>query len=341
MNVSRFICNISWRYLLIAALSLLSFFAHAEHRLLILDSQSGEPYDTAREAMLKELEFQGYSVGKNLTVRRHDIHNKVGLGLRLLQVENLRGYDVAFINGTIANQAAYEFGYDNPEHSFVFCSITDPVGVGLVEEMNVKPVANFTGVAFGLPIEERLRYLQEVLPEARTIGMIYAEMPQSLSYVAKLKEVIQQPEFSHLKVIFRPIPFVNSDLGHVRMLSLLESPVLELSPEVDLFMTPSDQLGIRQEFAQVVTSLTEKPLMGLSEKEVQEWGAHFGLYPVLEQSGTVAGRMVARILRGESVQNIIPIYPVGVFGVNLKQSEKVGLHYPDQLLTKTGMQVFE
>ena len=341
MNVSMFIFKVSWRYILIAALSFLPFFAHAEHRLLILDSQSGEPYDTAREAMLKELEFQGYSVGKNLTVRRHDIHNKVGLGLRLLQVENLRGYDVVFINGTIANQAAYEFGYDKPQYSFVFCSITDPVGVGLVEELNVKPVANFTGVAFGLPIEERLRYLQEVLPEARTIGMIYSEMPQSLSYVAKLKEIIQQPEFSHLKVVFRPIPFVNSDLGHVRMLSLLERPVLELSSEVDLFMTPSDQLGIRQEFAQVVTSLTDKPLMGLSEKEVQEWGAHFGLYPVLEQSGTAAGRMVARILKGEPVQDIIPTYPVGVFGVNLTQSEKIGLHFPDQLLSKVGMQIFE
>lgn len=301
------------------------------YKLLILDSQSGDPYDDAREAMLAELQDQGYVQGKNLTVRRYSVENRVGLGLRLLQVETDNGFDVIFTNGTIANKAAFQFGYQKAPLKFVFCSITDPVGVGLIDDFGVHPAANFTGVAYGVQVEERLRFLNKALPAARRIGMIYADMPQSQSYVSWLKAALQKPEFSHLEVEFREVPFVLGDKGHIRMAQLVAGHVKELDDLVDVYMTPSDQLGTKKEFAHAVTRLSDKPLMGLTEREVKEWGAHFALYPQHIKSGQRAGQMLARIFSGEEIGQILPEHPVSDWAINQSQSRQIGLNFPDSL----------
>ncbi|MCP4597350.1 ABC transporter substrate binding protein [Neptuniibacter sp.] len=320
---------------------LFSFSVQAESKkLLILDSQSGDPYDAAREAMLEELEAQGFQIKKNLEVKRFTIGNKIGLGLRLLRTEAAK-HDVVFVNGTMANKAAHQFGFNDSRYKFVFCSVTDPVGSGLVAALNQPSTSNFTGISYGLPVDVRLKFLNEVLPEAKTIGLIYADMPQSISYIGWLKAALKKPEFSHLNIIFRKIPFVHGDNGHIRMARLMEQQIDELSSQVDAFITPSDQLGTKREYAQVITQYSNKPLMGLSEKEISEgWGAHFGVYPDQKRSGKIAGEMITRLFNGEKIQNITPVSPAAVYGINQEKSTKIKLDYPDSVLSKVGGNLF-
>ena len=315
--------------------------AEPTKKLLILDSQSGEPYAPARIAMLQELEAQGFVAGRNIEINRFNAQNREGLAKRILMDEADKNYDVFFINGTVANKSAYNFGYNNPKYKFVFCSITDPVGVGLVEKLNAPTNSNFTGISYPVSVETRLRFLKEALPDAKKVGFIYADMPQSHSYIGWLKDALKKPEFSDLEIKYREITFVEGDKGHLRMAKLAKRHVIELDPVVDVFLTPSDQFGTKKSFARVVSDNSKKPLMGLSKKELEEdWGAHFGVYMVQSLSGKQAGKMIVRLLKGESIKTIIPTNPSGEYGINMKRSKAIGVKYPKSVLEKAGKNIF-
>jgi putative ABC transport system substrate-binding protein len=331
----------SLRFLTIALLALAIFsggqLAAAEQKkLLIIDSQDGEPYDSARVALLAELAAQGYTEGGNLLVQRFSAGNKDGLATRHLMTEGPKGYDVIFCNGTIANKAAQAFGHKNPAYTFVFCSITDPVGVGLLSALNQPTDSNFTGVAYPVSVESRLAFIKEVLPAAKKIGFIYANMPQSHSYVAWMKAACQTPAFSDLEIVYRQVEFVGGDKGHLRMTALAEVQVNELKDQVDVFLTPCDQLGSNREFAEMVAKTAPTvPLAALSENEVmQDWGAHFGVFPVQSLSGKQVGGMIARLFAGEPISTIIPTNPTGAYGLNLKRLQAAGIAVPQSALDK-------
>lgn len=311
-----------------------------EKAILILDSQSGEPYDTARIAMLDELSKRGFNEGDNLKITRYDVQNKEGLAKRWLRVEGPKKYDVIFVNGTIATLAAMKWGYGS-EQKFVFVSVTDPVAIGVISELGKPPFDNFTGVPYGVPPIERLRFLRKVLPQAKTIGLIYTDMPQSVNYIHRIKILLRQPEFHGLNVVSHMIPFINTDKGHIRMAQVTSRVAKQMAPQVDVFITPSDQFGIRQEYAAAIRSATSKPLMGLSRNEVEKWGAHFALYPQQKLAGQKAGKMIAQLFKGAPFRQQIPDYALGERAINLSSSEQIAMQVPSALLQDDEMTFFQ
>lgn len=309
-------------------------------KLLLIDSQDGEPYASARTAMIQTLRLSGFSEGRNLIIKRYSARGFEGRAKRILMTEADRGYDVIFINGTTAAIAAFKFGYKNFRYKFVFCSVTDPVGVGVIRKLNVPTNSNFTGIAYPVSVVGRLRFLKEVLPHARTVGMIYADMFQSQSYVKWLDAALKRGEFRNLKIIYRKVEHVKSNMGYRRMSMLAEKHVRELDPQVDAFLSPCDQLGTKREFAEMVSRTSRKPLMGLTENDIrQDWGAHFAFYMNQHKSGKRAAGMIVRLFRGERIRNIIPESPQGEYGINMKRSKKIGLEYPHSAIRKAGRNI--
>ena len=153
-----------------------------QFKLLIIDSQKGEPYKTVRESMLSELSKFGYKEGKNLIVKYHSIGNFEGRAINIWKkIESKKNYDVVFVNGTIAVKALKKVALDD-SNKFVFAAVTDPVGVGVIDDFQNPPKYNFTGVCYPVKVEERLRFIKKVLPHVNKIALIYADMPQSDSY---------------------------------------------------------------------------------------------------------------------------------------------------------------
>lgn len=309
-------------------------------KLLIIDSENAAPYKQARESMLAELEQNGFKVGENLQVTYYSINNQSGTGIRLLRAE-ANMHDVIFTNGTIASMAAQEFGTLNPKHKFVFCSVTDPIGLGLIQDFNQPTNSNFTGVAYGVPVYERLRFLRLVLPEAKTLAMIHSDLPQSKSYVKWLKEELNMPEFQNLKIIFVEIPYVRGGNGSKRMVRLMEEHVRELSPVVDVFITPSDQFGTKPEYTETISRFSDKPLMALTEQELKlGWGSHFGAYPDQENAGRMAGRMILDLLNGGSMKNIEPQFTDVVYGINKPYTNQLASPLPKSLWHNRQITIF-
>jgi putative ABC transport system substrate-binding protein len=308
--------------------------------LLIVEAQATEPYSTLRQEVLRELASLGFAAGKNLTVKQYSIGNAEGRARRIWQEEKDNRYDVIFISGTVAAIQFKEFAYADPHYKFIFGAVTDPVGVGIIKDFENPPAANFTGVAYPVKVEKRLQFIREVMPMAKNIGFIYADMPQSHSYIKWLREALQSDTFNGLTFHFRPVTFVHGERGHMRMALLAKEHVKELDAQVDLFLSPNDQMGVQESFARIVVETATKPLVGLGRKDVMDdWGAVLSIYSDLGKSGKVIARMIADVLNGKEIKDIMPQWADYGIAIDLKRADKFGITVPPGLLRQAGENV--
>ncbi|MEH6627196.1 MAG: ABC transporter substrate binding protein [Motiliproteus sp.] len=282
-------------------------------KIMVVDSSQGEPYRTVREAMLAELQRRGFTLGSRLQIKHLSLGNFGGPARHIWNEALTQRYDLIFVNGTAAALAFRDLAL-GAEMPFIFAAVTDPVGIGIIEGFNSPPVSNFTGVSYPVDVETRLRFIRRVMPDAATIGLVYADMPQSKSYRRWLEQALEKPEFDSLKVIYRSVPYIKSEGGHVRMTRLAQRHILELDSQVDVFISPNDQMGVQAPFAQMVYKTATKPLIGLGKKDVDEqWGATMSVYPSLEGMGTCAAAMIAHWHESGSISEIEARWPqIGV-----------------------------
>ena len=303
-------------------------------RLLIIDSDDGEPYASLRMALLSELERLG--CGENADhlfeqIDYHSINNELGLARRIWQTSSPEEYDAVVIQGTIAAIAAHELAYGRSSPTVFFANVTDPVGIGLVDQLSGPPPANFTGIAYPVPPAERLRLIRNVFPDARDIGLIHTDMPQSVSYNRRLEEALQQEEFQDLRLHRREVPFVPGRDGLRRSAALSREFIEELDPVVDVFLTPNDQLGVHEEFVRLLVGLGSTPVIATDEYAVTEgWGAVLSLFGSTVDSGRTLAGMIYSYLSGTSLQTIEPREPTPQLVVNRRMAERFEIEIPEK-----------
>jgi len=79
------------------------------------------------------------------------------------------GLDLILGVATPTTQAVVKADQTTP---IVFTAVTDPVGAGLVADPEA-PSANVTGVSDMLPVEPHLELIKQLVPDVKTIGVIY------------------------------------------------------------------------------------------------------------------------------------------------------------------------
>ncbi|MBU2251129.1 MAG: hypothetical protein KKH25_02640, partial [Candidatus Omnitrophica bacterium] len=313
-------------------------------KLLIMDSQSGEPYRQVREAMLESLNSWGYLQGENLNLTYFTIENDVEKGEEILKQQIANNYDIIFINGTVMTVAASRVLLDKPQQPVVFAANTDPVGIGVIEGFDLPPNHNFTGVHYPLRVNTRFKFIKELMPQARTIGLIYADMPQSRSYRRWVEELFEtDPDFKDLRVIFRSVPLVTGKEGTKFMAQAAKEFVLELDPLVDVFLAPNDQMGVQEYFSRMVYANSTKPLVGLGKESVMDgWGATMVIYPSSQSMGRQAARMVKQLFEGRPIKDIYPEWPKeNGFAFDLNKTAGFGIKVPVEYIELAGENIVQ
>ncbi|MCF7908249.1 MAG: hypothetical protein K9L86_05220 [Candidatus Omnitrophica bacterium] len=307
-------------------------------KLLILDSQTGEPYKEVREAMLERLSYWGYREGGNLSLAYFVIENDIKKGEAILKEQLPNNYDIIFINGTVMTVAAKNVLLGKDQVA-VFAANTDPVGIGVIEDFDAPPKYNFTGVHYPLRVATRFEFIKELMPKAKIIGLIYADMPQSRSYRKWAEELFKTNlEFKNFKIIFRSVPLVVGEKGSKYMAEAAKRFVLELDPIVDVFLAPNDQMGVQEYFCRMVYENATKPLIGLGKESVmQGWGATMVVYPSNRSMGHQAARMIKELFEGRSIKEIYPEWPKNNgFAFDLRKAEEFGIKVPVEYIEMSG-----
>jgi len=314
--------------------------------LAILDSDGGEPYAAVRVALLAALAEAGYEEGKTLEVVHHTIFNDEHAGRELLP--ELKA-DVYFLNGTVMARAAKAVGAGDDDRLFVFASVTDPVGEGLIDAFDIPPTRNMTGVSYAVPVHIRFNVIMRYFPYDRSgdlrIGLVYADMPQSQSYRRWIEEALEAPavaasadektyaQLVGVQFLFRQVAARTGPGGNQEMADDARAHVLELNDQVDLFVSPNDQMGANEPFARMVREVATKPLIGLGRKDVVDgWGAMASIYPSNEHIGQQAATMVTKLLQGEDIRTLPAEVPKRTgYTLSVPVATELGLTVPDEL----------
>jgi putative ABC transport system substrate-binding protein len=114
------------------------------------------------------LEEAGYVEGENLILNYLNASGDTA-NLQSMSENVTNSSDYIFAIATPAAQAIANVEQTKP---VLFSSVSDPVGAGLVENLE-DPEANITGTTDAGPIEDQVALLQAVVPDAERVGIIY------------------------------------------------------------------------------------------------------------------------------------------------------------------------
>lgn len=240
--------------------------------------------------------------------------------------EKLANQKVAliFACSTPAAQAAVQLPGTIP---VVFTPVFDPVGARLVQSLD-KPGGKATGVAGMVPADTKAAFIQELLPAAKTIGILYHSTDSNaLLEVSNFKKAAQNA-------------FTLVDLPVTKPEEISSLPD-RLSPELDALFLPIGRV-IEENFASVAyyAEAANLPIITSHAPNVPS-GALGALVANHYELGRACAVKAAQILTGTQPGSI----PVGIVDtpeiqLNVFAAANLGIELPPALLKKAA-EVFE
>lgn len=276
--------------------------------------------DNCREGFLAGLEEEGIVEGENLTVEYKNAAADMATASQISDGFVSDKVDLICAIATPSAQSAYNAAMDS-DIPVIYTAVTDPVAAELADE-DGNSVGNITGTSDELPIEAQLQMIRELLPNAKSIGIMYTTSEaNSVSAIAKYKELAADYDFE----------IVESGITATADIPLAADDLLS---KVDCITNLTDNTVVAS-LPTILEKANEKniPVFG-SEIEQVKLGclAAEGLDYV--ELGKQTGKMAAQVLKGEKEASEMQyeIITEPGFYVNTKVAENLGITVPDELL---------
>jgi len=274
--------------------------------------------DAANKGFVDGLKKRGYEEGKNIEIDRQNAQ---------ADQSNLANISQRFISNkanlicAIATPAAQTVANATKDIPIVGTAITDYESAKLVKS-NAKPGGNVTGTSDMNPIKEQVDLLKKLVPDAKTVGVIYCS--SEVNSEVQVKAMKAYAETKGLKVETATISTVND----------IQQAAQSLVSKVDAFYAPTDNvLASAMPTLLSVTDPAKKPVICGEENMVKAGGlATYGIdYYKL---GLQTGDMGADILDGKKKPADMPIQTAKDLkaSVNKKNADALGVKIPDDVM---------
>ena len=151
--------------------------------------------DNCREGFLAGLAEEGIVEGENLTVLFENAQGDTGIAGQIS--DNFVSKNVNLICAIATPSACSSYASAmNTEIPVVYTAVSDPVGAELANEDGTS-VGNITGTSDKLPVEEQLQMIRTILPDAKSIGIIYTTSEaNSVSTIAEYEAAVAEYGFT-------------------------------------------------------------------------------------------------------------------------------------------------
>ena len=273
--------------------------------------------DNCREGFLEGLKEEGIEEGKNLTVSVKNAAADQGTAKQISDSFVSDKVDLICAIATPSAMSAYNSCLDS-EIPVVYTAVSDPVGAGLADEEG-NSVGNITGTSDKLPVEEQLKMIREVLPDATKIGILYTTSEaNSLSTIETYKELADDYGFEIVE-------------SGINTLADVDMAAADLAAKVDCISNLTDNTvvqGLQTVLAKA--SAAGIPVFGSEVEQVKNGClAAEGIdYVAL---GKQTGAMAAKVLKGEAEAPDMP-YEVcegANLYINTEVASDLGITFPE------------
>ena len=284
--------------------------------------------DNCREGFLEGLKGEGLEEGKNLTVKVNNAASDMGTAAQIAQSFAADDMDLICAIATPAAQAAYNAAMDKGI-PVVYTAVTNPEEAQLADS-DGNPVGAVTGTSDQLPVEAQLKMIRELLPEAKTIGILYTTSEANSVY-----------SISQYEKLAGDYGFTLETAG-VTSTSEVSLAAADLLDKVDCLTNLTDNTVVSA-LPSILDAANKKniPVFG-SEIEQVKIGclATEGLDYI--NLGKETGKMAAKILKGEASAEEMnyELLTDSSLYINQAVADNLGITIPDSM-TERAVEVFE
>ena len=275
--------------------------------------------DNCREGFIEGLKEEGIEEGKNLKIVTNNADADTGTASQIADQFVSDKVDMICAIATPSAQAAYNAAMET-DIPVVYTAVTNPVAAELAND-DKSPVGNVTGTSDELPVEAQLKMIREIMPDAKTIGILYTTSEANSVYsIEQYEKLADKYGFTIEKTGITntsEIQLAASDLlGKVDCLTnLTDNTVVSALPTI---------LGLANEKGiPVFGSEIEQVKIGCLAAEGIEY----------TQLGKDTGKMAAKILKGEAEASEMDyeLITESSLYVNEKVAENLGITVPDTM----------
>lgn len=275
--------------------------------------------DNCREGFLEGLEEEGIKEGDNLKVEVKNAMADTATNAQIADSFVSDNMDLICAIATPSAQSAYNAAMDK-DIPVVYTAVTDPVAAELADK-DGNPVGNVTGTSDTLPVEEQLKMIREMMPDAKTIGILYTTSEaNSVSAIATYESLVDQYGFT-------------LETKGISQTSEIALATDDLLTKVDCITNLTDNTVVAS-LPTILEKANEKgiPVFG-SEIEQVKIGCLAAEGIDYIQLGKQTGKIAAQILKGEKKASEIPYEIISEpgFYVNTKVAENLGIEVPSDL----------
>ena len=196
----------------------------------------------------------------------------------------------------------------------IFNAVSDPVAAKLAES-DTQAMDGITGVSDMLPVDEQLKLIREMLPDAKKIGILYTTSEaNSVSTIETYKQKVGEYGFELV------------EKGITNAAEIPQAVDLLVS-EVDCISNMTDNTVV-ENLPILLEKATAKniPVFGSEEEQVGNGGIDY------IELGKKAGVMAARVLKGEEIKNIpYETLTESKITINTDAAEKIGVTIPQSI----------
>lgn len=211
----------------------------------------------------------------------------------------------------------------------VFSGVTDPLGAGLVPSLE-KGGENITGYSDLTPVEEQIDLLASLI-DLKRLGHVYSSGEANAVTLAQIaREASEQ----------RGIEFIETSVANS---SEVKQAAEVLLHRVDAIYVSTDNTVVSALASLAVAAIEEGiPLISADTHSAKEQPVLVALGFDYYQHGRATGRLIARILKGESPSTIPTQYmtapgDLDQLVLNLDVAEELGIDIPPELLERASV----
>ena len=275
--------------------------------------------DAARDGIKEELAAAGYVDGQNLTFVYESAQGNPATAAQIAR--KLVG-DAPTVIVPISTPSAQAVVGATKEIPVVFTAVTDPVGAKLVADPK-HPGGNVTGMSDLSPIGKHLDLVKEIMPAAKTLGVIYN--PGEANSLTLLELLKAEAPARGLAIEEAPAPKSSDVLPAAQ----------SLVGNVDAIYVPTDNTVVTALEAIIQVGTQNKLPVFAGDTDSVPRGAIAALGFNYGDVGRQTGKIVVRVLKGEKPGEI-PVEGVEIteLFVNPGAAEAMGIKLPEAVVAR-------
>lgn len=222
--------------------------------------------------------------------------------------------------GTPASQAVVGTGTDIPDF---FISVGDPVGAGLISDMDAAPDMNATGTSNAVPVSEIFGLAEQLTPDVKTYGILYNTGEVNAVYTAEnAKKYLEEKGLNYVEKT-------------VTAAGEVQTAAEALASQCDAIFVPNDSI-IQTAMPVVAQIARDKKIPVYGSSAVMVESGAFATKAISDTKiGAITADKCADYLNGTAVKDIpAEIVAADDIVINSDAAEALGITIPDDIMSK-------